>query len=999
MERDEYQQPNSHGKNTFLSRIFGLQSDEVSPSFNSQEMSNFPIPDIERGSSLLHSSTGSQEDRDENDLRVPESDQGSSTEEEDEEEEDVQAYAPQITDKLESIHQLSVGTSEKNAFGTEENGLERLAEGSTDDSVPKVGQLSSDEEDNEFINNDGFEDDTPLFQKGNMRKFDSKKSNSVEENQRPLFFRHILQNNYPQRNTKKLFTSSKTSHYDKGKNLDSASGNISRNKKDSAKYFGGTSQARFAGSSSNHTNRFTKLFPLRKPNLLNNISVLNNTPEDRINTLSVKERALWKWANVENLDMFLQDVYNYYLGNGFYCIILEKILNIGTLLFVVFISTYMGHCIDYSKLPASHQISDIIIDNCYSTNITGFTKFLLWMFYFFVILKIVQLYFDVQKLLELQNFYKYLLNISDDELQTLPWQNVIQQLMYLKDQNAMTANVVEVKAKNRIDAHDVANRIMRRENYLIALYNSDILDLSLPIPLFRTNVLTKTLEWNINLCVMGFVFNESGFIKQSVLKPSQREFTREELQKRFMLAGFLNIILAPFLVTYFVLLYFFRYFNEYKTSPGSIGARQYTPIAEWKFREYNELYHIFKKRMSLSTTLANKYVDQFPKEKTNLFLKFVSFISGSFVAILAFLTVFDPENFLNFEITSDRPVIFYITILGAIWSVSRNTITQEYHVFDPEETLKELYEYTHYLPKEWEGRYHKEEIKLQFCKLYNLRIVILLRELTSLMITPFVLWFSLPSSAGKIVDFFRENSEYVDGLGYVCKYAMFNVKDLGSKDTGRSEENDLTKTTAMNGNKTFNSKRKRKVTTEDHGDKDMANNKMLQSYVYFMDDYSNSENLTGKYQLPIKRAYQNAEGDSSLNNKYSWRKQFQPGQKPEIFRIGRHALGPNHYISPAIYSTKNPEKTWNSNNNNDNNNNNDSGTNAAARNDINNNNNNNGHEYNLTESFLDSGAFPHCDGINQDSVLNSPNNGNGILNRGGVLGLVKEYYKKSDVGR
>ncbi|EJS44410.1 atg9p [Saccharomyces arboricola H-6] len=993
MERDEYQQPNSHGKNTFLSRIFGLQSDEVNPSLSSQEMSNFPIPDIERGSSLLHSSS-SNEDHGENDLRVPESDQGSSTEEEDEEDE-VQRYTPQNGNGLVENHQLSVETGNGNAFGEEKSDLERLVEGSTDDSVPKIGQLSSDEEDNDFINNDGFEDDTPLFQKGGVREFGTKKSNATEEGQRPLFFRHILQNNYPQRNTQKLFTSSKASHYENDKNLGNDFSKTNRNAKNSAKYFGGASQPRFTGSSSNHINRFTKLFPLRKPNLLNNISVLNNTPEDRINTLSVKERALWKWANVENLDMFLQDVYNYYLGNGFYCIILEKILNIGTLLFVVFISTYMGHCIDYSKLPTSHQISDIIIDKCYSTNIVGFTKFFLWMFYFFVILKTVQLYFDVQKLSELQNFYRYLLNISDDELQTLPWQNVIQQLMYLKDQNAMTANVVEVKAKNRIDAHDVANRIMRRDNYLISLYNSDILDLSLPIPLFRTNVLTKTLEWNINLCVMGFVFNESGFIKQSVLKPSQREFTCEELQKRFMLAGFLNIILAPFLVTYFILLYFFRYFNEYKTSPGSIGARQYTPIAEWKFREYNELYHIFKKRMSLSTPLANKYVDQFPKEKTNLFLKFVSFISGSFVAILAFLTVFDPENFLNFEITSDRSVIFYITILGAIWSVSRNTITQEYHVFDPEETLKELYEYTHYLPKEWEGRYHKEEIKLEFCKLYNLRIVILLRELTSLMITPFVLWFSLPSSAGKIVDFFRENSEYVDGLGYVCKYAMFNVKDPDSKDSDSIEEDDLTKKTAMNGNHTSKNRRRRKFGVEDLGDKDMANNKMLQSYVYFMDDYSNNENLTGKYQLPIKRVFQNNEGDSALNNKYSWRKQFQPGQKPELFRIGKHALGPSNNNLPAIYSNRKPVKSWDNNNNGKDN---DSGTNnATSNNGITK--NNIDQEFELTESFLDSGAFPHYDGMNQNSMLNSHNNGNGILNKGGVLGLVKEYYKKSDVGR
>ena len=319
-----------------------------------------------------------------------------------------------------------------------------------------------------------------------------------------------------------------------------------------------------------------------RPNLLNNIPSLKNTPMHRLNTLSPRERALWKWANVENLDVFLQEVYDYYLGNGFYCIVIEKILNMATLLFVVFISTYMGHCVDYSKLPSSHKFSEITIDKCYSTQITGMPKLLLWIFYVFVILKVVQLNFDVKALKDIHNFYSYLLNISDKELQTIPWQTVIQQIMLLKDQNAVTANVAEVKAKNRIDAHDVANRIMRKENYLIALYNKKILNLSLPIPLYRSSTLTKTLEWNLNLCIMGFAFNESGYLKQNFLKHSQREYLSEELKKRFMLAGFLNIILAPFLVTYFVLLYFFRYFNEYKTTPGAVGCLLYTsPYMEY----------------------------------------------------------------------------------------------------------------------------------------------------------------------------------------------------------------------------------------------------------------------------------------------------------------------------------------------------------------------------------------------------------------------------------
>lgn len=41
-----------------------------------------------------------------------------------------------------------------------------------------------------------------------------------------------------------------------------------------------------------------------------------------------KQKALWRWANVENLDNFLEDVYIYFLGNGIWCIMLSRALNL-----------------------------------------------------------------------------------------------------------------------------------------------------------------------------------------------------------------------------------------------------------------------------------------------------------------------------------------------------------------------------------------------------------------------------------------------------------------------------------------------------------------------------------------------------------------------------------------------------------------------------------------------------------------------------------------------
>lgn len=65
-------------------------------------------------------------------------------------------------------------------------------------------------------------------------------------------------------------------------------------------------------------------------------------------------------------------------------------------------------------------------------------------------------------------------------------------------------------------------------------------------------------------------------------------------------------------------------------------------------------------------------------------------------------------------------------------------------------------------------------MKNEFARLYDLKLIIILKELISVLITPFILWISLPKSSDKIIDFFRENTIHVHGLGYICSYAMFD---------------------------------------------------------------------------------------------------------------------------------------------------------------------------------------------------------------------------------
>lgn len=133
---------------------------------------------------------------------------------------------------------------------------------------------------------------------------------------------------------------------------------------------------------------------------------------------------------------------------------------------------------------------------------------------------------------------------------------------------------------------------MRQENYLIALFNKELLDLRVPLPQSlkrfvteeagKGKVLTQALEWNLRFCLMEYLFDEHGRVRKVFLKSKNRAaliegygsffisttlliipspFIFHRLRRRFIFMGILNAIFAPFIVLYLLMYSFFRYFE------------------------------------------------------------------------------------------------------------------------------------------------------------------------------------------------------------------------------------------------------------------------------------------------------------------------------------------------------------------------------------------------------------------------------------------------------
>jgi hypothetical protein len=145
--------------------------------------------------------------------------------------------------------------------------------------------------------------------------------------------------------------------------------------------------------------------------------------------------------------------------------------------------------------------------------------------------------------------------------------------------------------------------------------------------------------------------------------------------------------------------------------------------------------------------------------------------------------------------------------MTGIYAVSRSMVsspsTQD-EVYDPEEAMYRLAAHTHYFPAEWRQQCHTYDSLDKFLKLFQFKAVIFAQELLSTIFTPLILCFSLPSSADNIVDFFRDYTTSVEGLGEVCSYSRFDLSKYGNNNyTGKNPSSTLQPTAQGKMEKSF----------------------------------------------------------------------------------------------------------------------------------------------------------------------------------------------------
>ncbi len=152
------------------------------------------------------------------------------------------------------------------------------------------------------------------------------------------------------------------------------------------------------------------------------------------------------------------------------------------------------------------------------------------------------------------------------------------------------------------------------------------------------------------------------------------------------------------------------------------------------------------------------------------------FIASSFFILFIFLSLLNEHLLFNLNITQDKPIIWYMGILGSVIALGKN-INHERKANGFTESFEKLSCKIRYIPEEWKNIYDAVKIKNNIIKFYEYQVLTLLKECILVITVPFVLIYFC-NYIDPLVDFIKDNIENDIKLGYISKKSNFSdIKD------------------------------------------------------------------------------------------------------------------------------------------------------------------------------------------------------------------------------
>lgn len=433
---------------------------------------------------------------------------------------------------------------------------------------------------------------------------------------------------------------------------------------------------------------------------------------------------------------FLSLVYRYYELRGYKNIVLIKINNLITTLFLLFVIVFVTSFVNYSALFTSYKLENAIdfTRNIHPVLIVYMTMYLCYWCW-----KLAKTVYDLKKFNTIRVFYRDNIGIDDFKLQNTNWATVRDKL-------------------SNINSGQIDQAILRKGNYLLGTLRH--------ILTFHNWIsLSKIMEWEIGFIMTTFMFSDHG-------KYLRENINADELRKRLKIIGIINIFVIPFLIIFSGVYVVFHYGEIMYTKSRYITSREWSKwIRFMKIKRYDELPHDFEDRIFRAKKYADKYYSFFRPSLVYNFAQLFLTILGIVFAVFILFIILNFNFLIKFEIWG-KSCFQYVSIVFTTMVMLKNYLNKYTRVVGSEEktqrylaAMMEILKITD--QSLLNDPISKETFKEFSGKWYYSRVKIVLLELWGILCLPYIFIKTLPDFADSIINFLHDNTIRSDWGDYL----------------------------------------------------------------------------------------------------------------------------------------------------------------------------------------------------------------------------------------
>ncbi|KAL5962805.1 Autophagy-related protein 9A [Taenia solium] len=482
--------------------------------------------------------------------------------------------------------------------------------------------------------------------------------------------------------------------------------------------------------------------------------------------------------STHNLDLFFSQIYEYHQLGGFAVITTNCVLSALKFVFLFFCCMELAACVEWGKVldprTTINTWDDIVVPPtvCWAS-LPPFAALCLFLAILVFVYHLIRSVIALAQMWGVRRFCTIALDMptSDSELNDLTWSEVLRRLLSVQAQMSICHTKV-------LDELDVYNRILRQTNYLIGMVNREVIPFRFHLPLVSNPYIYLPHYYLLNLKFLLFLGPRSPFASYSQLRPEYKFLTRRlelaaEMAKNSRIIGLIGLLLSPLVFLAQILLFLFSNAQRLRYQPAQLFYRSWSNYARLYLRHFNELPHEFDTRLNQAYKPATEYLDCFQSRFLIVVASHLAFTLGG-LSILLFVISLFREGLIHLT-----GYLAAMAVGGLIANICVNFTPMEDAVHFPRASLLATLAKIHYMPDSWKDNPHAHKVRSEFSQLFQFRVVGAVEEILSPIFVPLIMLFYVPRRCLDIVDFMRNFTTELDGVGDVCSFAQLDIPRHG----------------------------------------------------------------------------------------------------------------------------------------------------------------------------------------------------------------------------